>query len=153
MTTRDTAIEDAIAWYRMVFRLTDWEIRYDPDNDCLDPDASSEVKYDDGGKHAVIRIDHEVPDGFCDWHVVHELWHLVTLDRMFLTNDVLAKCGDAALGVIDTLNRYLERECELVAEVVTGQVWRPIGKEGEKVFRPFVIDHSLTRNTEVPTNA
>lgn len=153
MTTRDTAIEQAIAQWRFTFRLMDWEVKHDPDNSHLDDDCSSEVKYDEDGKRAVIRISDEVPADFLNWHVVHELWHLVTMDRVHLTNDVLAKCGDAALGVIDTLGRYLERECELVAEVVTGQVWRPIGKEGEKVFRPFVIDHSLTRNEEIPTNA
>ena len=153
MTTRATSIEDAIAQWRLSFRLTDWEIRYDPDNTDLDDDCTSEVKYDEDCKRAVIRISDDVPMDFLGWHVVHELWHLATMDRVRLTNDVLAKCGDAALGVIDSIGRYLERECELVAEVVTGQVWRPIGTEGEKVFRPFIIDHSLTRNTEVPTNA
>lgn len=149
MTTRDTAIEDAIAQWRMTFRLTDWDIRYDPEGEIEDDDLAS-VDPDYDSKRAVIRIAPDVPDGFIAWNVVHELWHLVVHDRANLTNDVLAKCGDAALGVIDTLGRYLERECELVAEVVTGQVWRPIGKEGEKVFRPFVIDHSRTRNEEIP---
>lgn len=153
MTVRDTAISDAIAQWRMRFRLTDWEIRYAPNDGMLDPDASSEVKYDESGRRAVIRIDDEVPEGFIGWHVVHELWHLVTLERVTLTNEVLAKCGDAALGVIDAIGRHLERECEMVAEVVTGQVWRPIGAEGERVFRPFVIDHSPTSDKEVTTSA
>lgn len=149
MTTRDTAIEDAIAQWRIRLRLTDWDIRLDPDTSLVDDeDACAMTWIRDHQKAATIRVAKDTPDSQIARVVVHELVHIVMLDHMRLTNHVLAKCGDVALGVMDHLAEVLERICETMAETLTGIPWEPQG-ESAKTHAPFVIDHSLTRNTEV----
>ena len=152
MTNRDATVRDAIAQWRMTFRLTDWDIRYDPDQSCIDDDAIAQLEIEDTRKRATLRLRDDIVGIQIGRNVVHEMMHLVLRDYWYLANQVIAKTGDAGQGVMDVLSDYLERICETVAEAATGATWEPHGDEVKRLHAPFVIDHSLTRNAEVPTH-
>lgn len=153
MSVRDTTIGMSVLKWQEAFRLRDWDIRYDPDQTGIDDDAIAQLEVEDTRKRATLRIREDIEGIQIERNVVHEMMHLVLRDYWYLANQVIAKTGDAGQGVMDVLSDYLERICETVAEATTGAPWEPHGDQMSKLHAPFLIDHSLTRNEEIPTNA
>lgn len=149
MSTRDESIRATIDWLAPRLRLQDWDIRHDPDTALVDAeDAVAMTWVRDHQKVATIRVASDTPDSQIPRAVAHELVHLVLLEYIRLVNHTLAKCGDAALGVVDHLAEVLERVCETIAEALTGIPWEPSPGENAGNHAPFVIDHSLARKED-----
>ncbi len=151
-TERDIRIREALTYYQTALRLGDWDLRYSPtpivphgiETQAEVDDVLAQIDPSPSERIATVRLHPDLPDHQIEGSIAHELMHLVILEYENLVNGVLAKHGDSALGVMDTLDEYSERICSRVASALTGYLYEPVGPEMTAVHAPFV-NHSVPK--------
>jgi hypothetical protein len=149
--TRDERITFAIERFQRDLRLGDWDIRYDPRWSKKDEkEASARTRPHSNNKVAVVRISPSVVGDNIDFHVAHELVHLMLWDLHQTAGSLAAKSGDAGLAIIDRMEDHVERICNQVAHALTGVLFEPVGHPDTKWFAPYVAGDVLhTMHEEV----
>ena len=142
--TRDERIAFAISRFQRDLRLGDWDIRYDPRWRKKDEKhASALTRPHSSSKVAVVRISPGVVGDNIDFHVAHELTHLMLWDLHQLFGALASKNGDAGLAIIDRMEDHIERICNQVAHALTGVLYEPVGELDTKWFAPYLAGDSL----------
>ena len=146
-TDRDQQITEALTFFQQKFRLTDWDIRYTPDNGKKDRDAAAQTDIRHYQRSATIRVDEDVDGDYIDRVIVHELTHLMLSDLTDLYNHTISKTGSVGTGIMDALADMIERICEQNAEAFTGVPWQPMGKKNI-AKHPSFVNHAVLEDTQ-----
>lgn len=129
----------AIHRFQKDLKLGDWDIRYDSDwKPKWSKDTSARSQVHEGQRVASISIDPEVTGGNLDFHVAHELAHLVLLGLHQMLGQTAAKTGPGGQAIIDWLEQEVERTCNTIAYALTGVTYEPVGKWARKTYAPWV---------------
>ena len=141
---RTKRIEFAVARFQRDLRLGDWDIRYDPRWRKKDEKhASALTRPHSNNKVAVVRISPLVVGDNIDYHIAHELAHLMLWELHQLTGALASKNGDAGLAIIDRMEDHIERICNQVAHALTGVLYEPVGDKDQEWFAPYVAPNVL----------
>lgn len=129
----------AIHRFQRDLKLGDWDIRYDSEWRAKDSkESSARTRIHEGQRIASIRIDPEVSGDNIDFHVAHELAHLVLLGLHQMLGQTAAKTGPGGQAIIDWLEQEVERVCNTIAYALTGVTYEPVGKWAKKTYAPWV---------------
>jgi hypothetical protein len=135
----EAEIVSRISFYRDELRLGGWDIRYDPHWSEKDgKDATALTRISPQYRVAKVRIDPEVSGANIDFHIVHELMHLVLWEFQQMLGQVAAKSGPGGQAIIDLMDVEVERIASQVAHALTGVVFESVGKKDRKAFAPWV---------------
>lgn len=135
---RQRRIHAAITRFQKELRLTGWDIRYNPEwKKKWSQDSSARTSVHAGNRVASVKIDPEVTGDNIDYHVAHELMHLVIYDLHQMLGQTAAKTGPGGEAIIDWMAPEIERICNTVAYALTGVLFEPVGKD-RAAFAPWV---------------
>jgi hypothetical protein len=147
--TRGDRITWSIERFQRDLRLNDWDIRYDPRwSKKDDKHASALTRPSSQHKVAVVRLSPDVTGDNIDFHIAHELTHLMLWDLHQLAGSLAAKNGKAGLAFIDRMEDHVERICNQVAHALSGVLYEPVGALDNKWFAPYIARDVLNNTHE-----
>ena len=131
---RIDAVNALIARWATRLRVTDWDIRYNPD--CRPATHESAcVLYNDLLKYAEVHIAEDVPDSELESCVVHEMVHIVLKDLLYRASAYAGLYGGSRVGpqLLDEMSALSERAVEALTEGLLDRRQGLFGPEAERM--------------------